>query len=106
MLSATPAVEVGTRVDLGDGTVLRPFVNAGVRFVSGNDWTVGARFRDAPNEAGGFSSSVDNPATVATFGAGVTVMTTGNLDLTAEYQGARADGYSAQSGAFKVIWRF
>ncbi len=106
VLSATPAVEIGTRVDLGDGTVLRPFVNAGVRFVSGNDWTVDARFRTAPGEAGGFTSEIDNPDAVATFGAGVTVMTTGNLDLIAEYQGARADGYSAQSGAFKVAWRF
>ena len=63
------------------------------------------RGRDA-GDAGGFSSGVDNPNTVATFGAGVTVMTKGNLDLTAEYQGVRADGYSAQSGAFKVTWRF
>lgn len=106
VLSATPAVEIGTRFDLGDGTVLRPFANAGVRFASGNDWTVDARFRNAPGSAGGFSSEVDNPSTVATFGAGVTVMSKGNLDLTAEYQGAYADGYTAQSGAFKLTWRF
>ena len=106
VLSATPAVEIGTRVDLGDGTVLRPFANAGVRFVSGNDWTVDARFRNAPDGAGGFSSRIDNPNAVATFGAGVAVMTKGSLDLTAEYQGASANGYTAQSGAFKVTWRF
>ena len=106
VLSAMPAVEIGTRVDLADGTVLRPFANVGSRFVSGNDWTVDASFRTAPDSAGSFSSEVDNPNAVATFGAGVTVMTRGNLDVTAQYQGAFADGYTAQSGALKATWRF
>ena len=106
VLSATPAVEIGTRVDLADDTVLRPFANVGSRFVSGNDWTVDASFRTAPDGAGRFSSEVDNPNAVATFGAGITVMTKGNLDLTAQYQGAVADGYTAQSGALKATWRF
>ena len=106
VLSATPAVEIGTRIDLADGTVLRPFANAGARLVSGNDWTVDASFRNAPDGAGGFESHVDNPDAIATFGAGITVMTKGNLDLTAQYQGAFADGYTAQSGALKATWRF
>ena len=101
-----PAVEIGTRVDLADDTVLRPFANVGSRFVSGNDWTVDASFLNAPDGAGRFSSEVDNPNAVATFGAGVTVMTRGNLDVTAQYQGAFADGYTAQSGALKATWRF
>ncbi len=106
VLSAAPAVEIGTRVDLADGTALRPFANVGALFVSGNDWTVDASFAAAPDAAGGFSSRVDNPDAVATFGAGVTVMTRGNIDLTAQYQGAIADGYSGQSGALKATWRF
>ena len=106
VLSAAPAVEIGARVDLADGTVLRPFANVGARFVSGNDWTVDSGFRSAPDDAGSFSSQVDNPNAVATFGAGITVMTTGNLNLTAQYQGAFADGYTAQSGALKATWRF
>lgn len=106
VLSASPAIEIGTRVDLADGTVLRPFANVGARFVSGNDWAVDARFRSAPDEAGGFSSRIDNPDAVATFGAGVTVMAKGNLDLTAQYQGASGHDYTAQSGVLKLTWRF
>ena len=106
VFSATPAMEIGTRVDLSGGTVLRPFAAAGLRFASGNDWTVNARFDGAPDEAGTFASEVDNPGTVATAGAGVTVMTRGNLDLTAQYQGGFADDFTAQSGAIKATWRF
>lgn len=105
-VSATPAVEIGTRIDLADGTVLRPFASAGARFVSGNDWTVDASFLGAPDSTGRFSSRVDNPNAVATFEDGVMVVTKGNLDVAVQYQGGFAGGYTAQSGALKVTWRF
>lgn len=33
-------------------------------------------------------------------------MTAGSLDLTLQYDGGFADGYTAQAGALKATWRF
>ncbi len=106
VLAANPAVEIGTRIDLSDGTALRPYARFGASLVSGNDWSVDARFANAPDEAGSFSAGVDNPDVLATVAAGVTVMSTSKLDLALQYQGGFADGYSAQSGALKLSWKF
>ncbi|PZQ50048.1 MAG: hypothetical protein DI556_08210 [Rhodovulum sulfidophilum] len=106
VFAAHPEVELGTRVDLADGTALRPFARMGASFVSGNDWEVEARFANAPGDAGRFTAGVDNPDALATVAAGISVMSTSNLDLQVQYQGGFADGYSAQSGALKLSWRF
>ena len=43
-LSATPAIEVGTRLDGGD-IAARPYMIAGVTFVSEDQWSMRARFQ-------------------------------------------------------------
>lgn len=106
VFSATPAVEIGGRIDLEGGTTLRPFAGFGATFIGGNDWTVESRFRNANAAAGTFTSTVDNPGTIGTVRVGIAVMTAGNLDLTLQYDGGFADGYTAQAGAFKATWRF
>jgi len=106
VFSATPAVEIGGRIDLEGGATLRPFAGVGVTFLSGNDWTVESRFRKADAAAGAFMSTVDNPGAIGTVRAGIAVMTAGNLDLTLQYDGGFANGYTSQAGAFKVTWRF
>lgn len=77
-----------------------------MRFVSGIDRMVDAKLLNPSDAAGRFSAKVDNPNAVATFGAGVMVMSKGNLDVTLQHQGGFAHGDSARSGALKSTLRF
>jgi hypothetical protein len=106
VFAATPAVEIGTRVDTGNGTVLRPYLGVGVSFTSGNDWEIESRFAGAPASAGSFTSTIDNPDTLGVIRAGVEVMSSEHFDATVQYNGSFAEGYSANAGAVKLTWRF
>jgi outer membrane autotransporter protein len=106
VLAAAPAIEIGTRVDTGDGTILRPYLGLGVSFASGNDWTIESRFTGAAPSAGGFTSTIDNPDTLGIIRAGLEVMSSEHFDATVQYNGSFADGYAANAGALKLTWRF
>lgn len=104
--AATPMMEVGTRIDFANGATLRPFLGVGATFASGNDWVETSRFSSAPASAGDFSSRVENPDVLGVVRAGLEVMALGNFDATLQYNGAFGDDLSANSGAFKLSWRF
>ncbi|QYZ70000.1 autotransporter outer membrane beta-barrel domain-containing protein [Neotabrizicola shimadae] len=106
VFAATPALEVGTRIDAGNGTVLRPYLGIGATLTNGNDWAVESRFAGADASAGSFTSTIDNPDTLGLIRAGVEVMSSKNFSATLLYNGAFADGYSANAGAVKLTWRF
>ena len=106
VFAATPAVEIGTRVDVGKGTSLRPYLGLGVSLTSGNDWEVESRFAGASSSAGTFTSTIDNPEALGVIRAGVEVMSSDQFDATLVYSGAFGDGYAANAGAIKLTWRF
>jgi outer membrane autotransporter protein len=106
VFTATPAVEIGTRIDTGNGTVLRPYLGVGVSFTSGNDWEIESRFAGVAASAGSFTSTIDNPDTLGVIRAGVEVMSSKHFDATVQYNGSFGDGYSANAGAVKLTWRF
>jgi len=104
--AATPALEVGTRVSFSDGTVLRPYAVAGVGFSTDSDWTSDASFANAPDDAGGFTTTVDNPEVVGKVALGVQVITTGALDVSLQYNADFAGGFFANTGSLKLTYRF
>ena len=106
VFAATPAIEIGTRIDAGNGTVLRPYLGLGATLTSGNDWAVESRFAGAAASAGKFTSTIDNPDALGIIRAGVEVMSSENFSATLLYNGAFGDGYSANAGAVKITWRF
>jgi uncharacterized protein YhjY with autotransporter beta-barrel domain len=106
VLSAMPSIELGTQIDIANGMTLRPFASAGLGFASGNDWQTEASFNNAAREAGTFTSVADNPHVYGTLSVGATLASRGNLDVTLQYDGRFADGYTAQSGSFKARWKF
>jgi outer membrane autotransporter protein len=104
--AATPAVEIGTRIDTDGGTVLRPYLGLGVALTNGNDWEIESRFAGAASSAGSFSSTIDNPNTLGIVRAGIEVMSSEHFGATVQYNGSFADGYSANAGAIRLIWLF
>jgi len=106
VFAATPAIEIGTRVDAGNGTVLRPYLALGAAFTSGNDWAINSRFSGASPSADGFTSTTDNPDTLGIIRAGVEVVSSKSFDATLQYNGSFGDGYTANAGGIKLTWRF
>ena len=104
--TATPALEVGTRVAFSDGTVLRPYAVAGLGLSTDNDWTSDASFAGAPDDAGGFTTTVDNPEVVGKVALGVQVITAGALDVSLQYNADIAGGFFANTGSLKLTYRF
>jgi uncharacterized protein YhjY with autotransporter beta-barrel domain len=106
VLAGTPALEIGARLPLSGGTVLRPYASAGVSFFSGNNWEVDAGFRNAPDDAGQFSSELANANVMARFSAGVDVITAGSVDVKLQYDAQIADDMWANAGTLRVNYRF
>ncbi|WP_373507464.1 autotransporter domain-containing protein [Thiocapsa sp.] len=104
--AATPMVEIGTRIDAGNGTVLRPYLGLGLALTSGDDWVIESRFDGAAASAGSFASTIDNPDTLGIIRAGIEVMSSKHFVATLQYNGGFGDGYSANAGAVELIWRF
>jgi hypothetical protein len=104
--AATPMMEIGTRIDLDNGATLRPFLGVGATFTSGTDWVETSRFSSAPASAGDFTSRIENPDLLGVVKAGIEVMASRNFDATLQYNGAFGSDLSANSGAFKLTWRF
>ncbi|WP_226584514.1 autotransporter outer membrane beta-barrel domain-containing protein [Acuticoccus sediminis] len=103
---ATPAVEVGARVDIATDWQTRVFANAGVSLSTEDDWTTSARLIEAPSGAGAFDTTIPVADVVGRVGAGLTVSGPGKFDLRAEYDGAFGDEYWSHSGMLRLSKRF
>ncbi len=105
LLAATPALQVGSRVDLEGGSVLHVWASGGVGFFSGNDWELDGRLTSLSG-AGQFRTSLEGPDTVGQFRAGIDVINEGRVNVSL---GARADtgsGWSELSGQLMVTINF
>jgi outer membrane autotransporter protein len=103
--AATPALEVGGRVPLGDGMVLRPYASAGFSVLSNGDWTTTARFAGQPNSRG-FRASTPMPDTLAKFSVGAELLSGTNWDFKLQYSADLGDGYASHAGIGRLAYRF
>jgi hypothetical protein len=104
-LGVSPMVEFGGRAELDNGAVLRPFMYAGVSFLSQDDWTAGARLRGAQG-AGTFDTSVPIDDVVGRVGAGLEITKTGGVELRLQYDGAFSKHVRSHSGTLKMMMPF
>ncbi|RVM75156.1 autotransporter domain-containing protein, partial [Sinorhizobium meliloti] len=72
---ATPAIEVGTRVEVNETTVMRAFAGAGVSFSTVDSWDTSARLAGAPAGIGMFDSEVPLADVVGRVTAGLDLAT-------------------------------
>lgn len=103
---ATPALEVGTQVSLGETVVLRAFAGAGVSFGSADTWETHARLISAPAGTGTFQSDMPLPGTTGRIYAGVDIASGNGFSLRTQYSGGFSDSTSSHSGTLRLSYRF
>ena len=89
--SCSPMMEIGGRYDF-DGSILRPFLTAGVSFNTNAARMVNARFAGAAAQDGTFQTYLNSPAVIGIFTAGLTLY---------QRNGTRDEG-----GIWFLGWRF
>jgi outer membrane autotransporter protein len=103
---ATPAVEVGTRVEVNETTVMRAFAGAGVSFSSIDSWDTSARLASAPAGIGTFDSEVPLADVVGRLTAGVDLANDNGFSVRAQYSGSFSDTYTSHGGSLRLSHKF
>ncbi|WP_226574005.1 autotransporter outer membrane beta-barrel domain-containing protein [Acuticoccus sediminis] len=103
---ATPAVEVGARVDLAEEWQARLFATAGLSLSTEDDWTTTAELVAAPAGTGTFDTTIPIADVVGRLGTGVTLTGPKGFDLRAQYGGTFGDDYWSHSGTVRLTKRF
>ena len=103
---ASPMLEFGGRVALGDDMVLRPFFAAGLSLRSTNSWTQTARLSGAPPGSAGFKTSMPIAPVQGRVAAGVQLYTADRIDLRMQYDGDYSASTTAHAGSLVVSLRF
>jgi hypothetical protein len=103
--TATPAVEVGARIRLSEGAVLRPFASAGVEMIANNDWAATARFAGQP-ASHGFRASTPIPDVLGKFTVGADLLNSSRWDFRLQYIAETGDGYVSHTGVSRAVYRF
>jgi len=98
-------VEFGGRYDL-DGVILRPFLTAGVSFNTNAARVVNARFAGAAGQDGTFQTTLNSPAIIGIFTAGLTVYQRNGLEVKAEYGFSASDSFQMRSGSLRLAYHF
>lgn len=106
VFSATPAVKLGRRVNLENGTILNAYATAGVRFLSGNDWNTNARFANVASSSGGLGTTLDTPDVLGRFGAGVEVFNEGGINFRVQYDASVASNYLSHQAELRLSVAF
>jgi hypothetical protein len=109
MFAASPTLELGRTLLWKNGQAMRPYVQAGAMFLTGNAWTLNATFEGAPPGVAPFSSTNGIPNTVAKVSTGLDLFNMAGingLDLRLEYGARFAHAYREQTGSLKLVKRF
>ena len=93
--SVTPALELGTTIDRGNGRAFRPYVRAGVTFNGDTDQSLSASFAGAPAAAGSFTTTSEFDDVFADIEAGVTFFRGDQHIISAGYEGRFSDDTDA-----------
>lgn len=103
--AATPGIELGGRLDLGNGFVLRPFTGVGVSFITNDNYTATSNFAAAP---GGDSlqttANVDNLLGRLTLG--LDLMNAGGFQVKLDYNLQAGDDVVSQTGQIRFGYHF
>ncbi|MFD0985988.1 autotransporter outer membrane beta-barrel domain-containing protein [Methyloligella solikamskensis] len=106
VFSLSPAVEFGTEWWWSNGTLVRPYVRAGVTWYSEDEVTVAASFSGAPSSVSPFTIVADTDNVQADIAAGVELITAGNSSVRVFYDGQFGDRVAVQAAGFKAGVKF
>ncbi len=102
----TPMLEIGGRVALDDGMVLRPFLTAGISVLSNDAWKQTGRLTGAAPGTGGFTTTVPMDQVVGRVGAGVQLYTGKLMDFRLQYDGEYGGNLTAHGGSVVISVKF
>jgi hypothetical protein len=106
MLSASPMLEVGARVELSNGMTLRPYAAVGATLHDRNEWGATAQFQGAAPGVAPFDTAASAPSTLGSVRLGVNLLVRKNLEVKAEYSGQFGSGYRSSEGILRVNYLF
>jgi hypothetical protein len=101
---ASPMLELGGRLDLDGGTVLKPVFGIGGSFFDKNEWSTQVRFDGSPSAPFEVNSSL--PSTLLNVDVGMTLMNADHLHLRLDYSGQFGNDYRSNGGSLKLSYLF
>jgi outer membrane autotransporter protein len=102
----TGALEVGTRVSLGEEGTLHLYASAGLSLYGDDGWAADARFAAAPAGTGSFRATTPIPDVLGRFAIGANLYTAGNMEVRVQYNADIGEGFAAHTGMARVAYRF
>lgn len=106
VMGLSPTLEVGGRVPLGNGAIMRPYMYGGVSFLSEDEYTVNAHLQGAPAGSGSFETAVPMDDVIGRIGAGLQVSHAGGIDFRLQYDGEFSSHTQSHRGSLKVMVPF
>ncbi len=105
VLTGTPWLKVGRRVNLEGGQILDAYVAGGASLSAGEDFDVTAHFLATP-EAGSFQTTLDNPGFVGRVTAGLELYASDRLHVRVQYDGGFANDQTTNGAQFRLSYLF
>ncbi len=102
----SPMVEIGGRVTLGDGMLLRPFAAVGLSILPDNSRSLVASFAGASAADGAFRSSLISPDLLGRVTIGAQLYRAGAFELKAEYDGSFGSSFISQGASARLAYHF
>jgi uncharacterized protein with beta-barrel porin domain len=99
---ASPMIEIGGSVALGENYMLRPYAYVGASFSTADEWTADARLSGAPAGVGIFEASLPMDDVIARIGAGLHLSKVGGIDVELQYAGEFSQDTSSNTGMLRV----
>jgi len=106
VVGLSPTLEVGGRVPLNNGAMMRPYLYGGVSVLSQDEYTVHARLQGAPVGSGSYRTSVPMGGIIGRLGAGLQVSNVKGLDFRLHYDGEFSSHVTSHRGLLKVMMPF
>jgi len=106
LMALSPTLEIGGRVPLDKGAVLRPYVYGGASFLSKDEFTAKARLQGAPGGTGTFATSVPIDDVIGRVGAGLQVSSAAGIDFRLQYDGEFSRHVQSHRGTLKLMMPF
>jgi uncharacterized protein with beta-barrel porin domain len=105
VLSATPRLEVGGQMEMENGALVRPYLQAGVTFYGDTGLSVDSAFLDAPGGSPAFVTETEIDSVLADISVGLDVLAVENLNVRLSYDGLFGSNTMSNAGTLRLEWR-
>jgi len=106
IVGLSPTLELGGKVPLTDGAIMRPYMYAGVSLLSDDEYEVKAKLQGAQADSDSFESSVPMDDVIGRVGAGIQISNAGGIDFRLQYDGEFSSHVQSHRGSLKVMVPF